>query len=303
MPVKPKIDQETLAANYGWALSVLRSNPELSKLFDRAVGQSYTASQFVAQLRNTKWYKTRGEPARQLEVLAKADPAEYQRRLKQQASNIADQYYAMTGKKMGIPTSMHFAKTALTFGFNDGEIRDLVGSSVKSEGLMKSGLGGTLGEAERQLRQAAEDYGLDFSPGAFASQLNNIARQVTDVGALVNNYRNQAKSRYAGFADEIDQGMTIRDIAEPYKQLMAKTLELSDKSISVTDKSIQRALTYRPPATGKGKVGPPQAMAMWQFEADLKNDPRWNKTQNAQDSIMAAGRKVLTDMGLLGAGS
>lgn len=303
MPVKPKIDQETLAANYGWALSVLRSNPELSKLFDRAVGQSFTASQFVAQLRNTKWYKTRGEPARQLEVLAKADPAEYQRRLKQQASVIADQYYAMTGRKMGGPTSMHFAKTALTFGFNDNEIRDMVGGSVKTENLFKAGIGGTLGEAERQLRQAAEDYGLDVSPSGFASQLNNIARQVTDVSAIVNNYRQSAKSRYAGFAEQIDQGMTIRDIAEPYKQLMAKTLEISDKSLSVMDKSIQRALTYRPPATGKGKVGAPQPMAMWQFEADLKNDPRWNKTQNAQDSIMAAGRKVLTDMGLLGAGS
>lgn len=303
MPVTPKIDQETMAAQYGWALSVLRSNKDLSSLFDRAVKNGYTAPQFVAQLRNTNWYKTRGEPARQLEVLAKADPAEYQRRLKQQASVISDQYYAMTGRKMGGPTSLNFAKTALTFGFNDGEIRDLVGGVVKTSSLMRTGLGGTLGEAERQLRQAAEDYGLDFSQGAFASQLNNIARQSTDVSAIVDNYREQAKSRYAGFADQLDQGMTIRDIAEPYKQLMAKTLELSDKGIGISDKSIQRALTYRPPATGKGKVGPPQPMAMWQFEADLKNDPRWNKTQNAQDDIMAAGRKVLTDMGLLGAGA
>lgn len=302
MPVTPRIDQETMAAQYGWALSVLRSNPELSKLFDRAVKDSFTAPMFVAQLRNTKWYKTRGEPARQLEVLAKADPAEYARRLKQQASIIADQYYAMTGRKMGGPTSFHFAKTALTFGFNEGEIRDLVGGAVKTQGIMKTGLGGTLGEAERQLRQAAEDYGLDFGPAAFASQLNNIARQTTDVTAIIDNYREMAKSRYAGFAEQLDSGMTIRDLAEPYKQLMAKTLELSDRSIGVSDKSIQKALTYRPPA-GKGKVGPPQPMAMWQFEADLKNDPRWNKTQNAQDSIMAAGRKVLSDMGLLGAGN
>lgn len=298
----PKIDQETLAAQYGWALSVLRSNPELSKLFDRAVSETFSPAAFVGQLRNTKWYKTRSESVRKMEVLKNADPAEYNRQLQRMAGSVADQYFAMTGRRLDQATAKKLGSTALTFNFNEGEMRDLVGGTVKSQTLMMNGLGGTLGEAERQLRQAAEDYGLDFADSAFAGQLNNIARQVTDVGAVVDNYRNQAKSRYAAFADEIDQGLTIRDIAEPYKQLMAKTLEISDKGISVMDGSIQKALTYRP-MVQKGKPGPPTPMAMWQFETDLKNDPRWNKTQNAQDSIMAAGRKVLTDMGLLGAGS
>lgn len=297
----PKIDEETLAANYGWALSVLKSNPELYKLFKTAVSKTYTGPQFVAALRNTNWYKTRSEPARQMAVLAKADPAEYKRRIAQMAANISDQYYAMTGKRMGGPTANHFAVTALTFGFQDAEIRDMVGGVVNTAQVMKGGLGGTLGEAERQLRQAAEDYGLTFSDASFAAQLNNIARQTSDVTSIIDQYKNQAKSHYAGFADQIDQGFTVRDMAEPYRQLMAKTLEISDKDINIGDKTIQRALTYRPPGA-KGKVGPPTPMALWQFQADLKNDPRWNKTQNAQDDIMAAGRKVLTDMGLLGSG-
>lgn len=298
----PKIDEETLAANYGWALSVLKSNPELYKLFKSAVAQTFTGPQFVAALRNTNWYKTRSEPARQMAVLQKADPAEYARRLKQMAGSISDQYYAMTGKQMGGPTANHFAATALMFGFQDAEIRDMVGGVVKTSTLMKQGLGGTLGEAEAQLRQAAEDYGLTFSDASFAAQLNNIATQRSDVTSIVNQYKNQAKSHYAGFADQIDQGFTVRDMAEPYRQMMAKTLEISDKTINIGDKNIQRALTYRPTAA-KGKVGPPTPMALWQFQSELKNDPRWNKTQNAQDDILAAGRKVLSDMGLLGAGN
>lgn len=295
----PLEQQKDFAANYGWALAVLRSDKDLSKLFDRAISGGYSQARFVAELRNTNWYKTRGESVRQATVLAKADPAEYARRIKQAGSTIADQYFAMTGKRMSAGTAAMLGKNAYTYGFNEAEVRDLVGNTVNSTNLMKQGLGGTLGEAERQLRSAADDYGIDVSPTWYRNTINNIAWQNTDVSSEISKLRNLAKTKYAGFADQLDKGATIKDIAEPYKQLMAKTLELSDKSIAVTDKSIQKALTYRP-SDAKGKLESPTGMAMWQFEADLKNDPRWNKTQNAQDSVMAAGRKVLTDMGLLG---
>jgi hypothetical protein len=82
---------------------------------------------------------------------------------------------------------------------------------------------------------------------------------------------------------------------------MAKTLELSDKSISISDPSVQKALAYRETAKG-GKPGAPAQMPLWQFESGLKNDKRWLGTQNAQDSVMAAGRKVLSDWGLASGG-
>lgn len=297
----PLEQQKDFAATYGWSLSVLRMDPGLSKLFDRAVAGGYNQARFVAELRNTPWYKSRSESVRQGSVLAKADPAEYKRRIAQAAASVADQYFAMTGRRMGAATAAHLGKNAFMFGFNDAEVRDMVGNTVSSANLMKGGIGGTLGEAERQLRQGAEDYGLDLSPTTLNNALNNIAWQNTDAATMVDQFRNMAKSRYAAFADQIDQGMTIREIADPYKQLMAKTLEISDKSISTNDRFIQKALTYRP--TDGKKLGPPQAMALWQFEADLKNDPRWNKTQNAQDSIMGAGRKVLQDWGLATGGA
>ena len=299
-PNPAQIKQEQLAADYGWALSVLKSNPELNKLFNAAVADTWSPNMFTAKLRATKWYQSRSESQRQNEVLRKADPAEWARRLAKSSATIADQYFALTGTKLDPKRAQAYGTTSLMLGWSDAEIMDNIGKTVQSQSLMQKGLGGTLGAAEQQLRQAAEDYGLDFSQQALASQLNNIARQTTDVTQIVDNYRNTAKSKYAAYADQLDQGMTMRDIAEPYKQMMAKTLELSDKSLTINNPSIQQALTWRPAPKG-GKPQPPQGMALWQFEQNLKNDPRWNKTQNAQDSIMAAGRKVLSDMGLLGA--
>lgn len=297
------ISEEEMASNYGWALSVLKSNPELYKLFKKAVGPpAYGQAKFVAELRNTGWYKSHDETARQALVLQKADPAEYNRRVQKAGSQIADQFYALTGKKMSTAQANKYGVTAFMFGYSDSEIRDLVGNQVGAQGVMmkQGGMGGSLGQAEQQLRASAEDYGLDFSDTYYAGAMNDIARQKTDVTALQQNFRNQAKSRYAAFADQLDQGVTIKDIAEPYRQLMAKTLEVSDKSIRISDKNIQSALTFRP--TVGNKVQAPTGMNLADFERQLKNDPRWDKTNQARDQIMASGRQVLTDMGFLGAG-
>lgn len=294
---KPLEDQEEMAARYGWALSILRSNPELSKLFDSAVQNTYSQSRFVAELRNTSWYKRHGEAWRQNEVLKGADPAEFQRRLKQMNANISDVYMQMFGQAPSARNLAMFSSTAMAYGYSDAEIKDLIGGAGVNERTMRKGLGGTLGEAERQIRSAMEDYGLDFGEGWIARQLNYIATGRSDTTAIVNYLKQGALSKYGQYKDELQQGMTMRDIAEPFRQLMAKTLEVSDKSISVSDPTIQKALQYRAPAKG-GKPGAPSQMALWQFESQLKSDPRWMGTQNAQDSLMASGRKVLQDWGL-----
>lgn len=297
MAKKSLTEQQDMAASYGWALSVLRSNPELSKLFDNAVGGSWDSQRFVANLRNTKWYKTHSESNRQNQVLKGADPAEYNRRLQQSKANVASAYTAMFGQAPNSALLNSMAMTAFTYGYNDAELKDMIGKSFNVANQMKNGIGGTLGEAERQIRQAIDDYGLDMGEPWIARQLNYVATGRTDATATANYLQKQAISKYSAYKDELEAGMTVKDIAEPFRQLMSKTLELSDKGIAISDPTIQKALQNRAPA--KGKVpGAPAQMPLWQFETQLKNDQRWNGTQNAQDSIMAAGRKVLADWGL-----
>lgn len=297
MAKKTAQEQQDLASSYGWALSMLRSNPELSKLFDNAIAGSWNSSRFVAGLRDTKWYKTRGEAQRQNEVLRKVDPGEYKRRGEQTRAQVEDAYFQMFGRKPSAHQLAVMTNSAFAFGFSENEIRDLVGQSGATAKQMQAGLGGTLGEAERQIRGAIEDYGLDMGESWIARQLNYVATGRADATSIANYLKQGAISKYGAYKDELENGMTIRDIAEPYRQLMSKVLELPDKGLSLSDPTIQKALQFRAPAKGKTPGGPAQ-MPLWQFESQLKNDQRWNGTQNAQDSIMAAGRKVLADWGL-----
>jgi len=75
--------------------------------------------------------------------------------------------------------------------------------------------------------------------------------------------------------------------------MMAKELEISPASIALTDNKINQALT----ATNKD--GRPEPKQLWQFQQDLRSDPRWDKTQGAQDSTMTTARSVLSQMGLV----
>ena len=297
------------AAMYGWSTAVLNSNSELAKLFRTAREQKFNQQRFVAALRGTNWYRQHSESVRQAQILAKADPTEYAQRVKAAAAQISDQYYAMTGRRMGGPTSMHLGQQAFTYGLNDAEVNDIVHNTVSSATLLRTGgLGGTLGTAEQQLRQASEDYGITLSPTYMMNTLNNIAWQNTDATAEIDKIRRMAVSRYPQYADQLNAGGTIKDIAEEYKQLMSKTLEIPDTSIGITDKQIQGALTYRPKTAAEGANSSghaptaPTGMPLWMFEQQLKNDPRWLKTKGAQDAVMAAGRQVLSDMGFQGVG-
>ena len=302
-------EQEEWASLYGWSTAVLNSNPELAKLFRNAIAGKWNQSRFVAALRGTSWYKQHSESVRQAQILAKADPTEYKQRVLQAAATISDLYYQMTGRRMGGPTANHLAQQAFQLGMNDAQMQDLVRKTVSSATLLRTGgAGGTLGDAERQLRSAASDLGISVSETYVMNAMNNIAWQNTDVTNEIAKLRKMSASRYPQYAEIINGGGSIKDVAEEYKQLMAKTLEIPDSSISTTDRHIQTALTYKPatPAAGANNSGhkptAPTGMPLWQFEQQLKNDPRWLKTKGAQDATMAAARQVLSDMGFQGVG-
>ena len=101
-----------------------------------------------------------------------------------------------------------------------------------------------------------------------------------------------ASSRYPSLADRLKGGETVAQIADPYVQSQAKILELNPNTIPLTDKLVQSALS------GTDAQGKPATKSVWQFEQDLRNDPRYMKTQQAQDASMGMAHQVLQDWGI-----
>jgi hypothetical protein len=86
--------------------------------------------------------------------------------------------------------------------------------------------------------------------------------------------------------------MTVKQIASPYVNSMANILEVPQDSLSLNDPTINKALT------NIDQTGKQTAVPLWQFETNLRQDPRWATTKNAKDTLDSTAHSILQNFGL-----
>jgi len=278
------------AANFGYSMAFFQSDPELKKLLNSGVTGNWTPQQFVAKLQNTKWFKAHGEAARQVWALKTSDPATYNQRLAtatQQVKSLAYQFGA------GLtPAALNsLAAHALAFGWSDDQIKNGLVMYVKadSSGAYK----GNAATAQRQITEMAAQYGVTPTANQVGGWVRNMMIGASTPDQVKQSFIAQAASRYPGLKDRLMAGETLDQIASPYKDSYSKVLETPGDQIKLDDPLIKQALG------AKDKDGKPTTKSLWQFESDLKSDPRWLKTDNARQDLVGTTHKLLTDFGLV----
>lgn len=156
----------------------------------------------------------------------------------------------------------------------------------------------------RELRDLAEAYGLEFDDAT----LGMWADQILDPKQNTNGIQDtrfkeflvqEARSKYVTFGDQLDADTNLRQLAGGYVSELARLLELDPASVRFTpsgmDPLLQKALTNIDPETGK-----PSRIPLWEFTKQIRQDDRWQFTDNARDSYMSAGSKFAQALGLAG---
>lgn len=293
------LDKKELASQYGWALATLKSNKELWNLFNRAVNKNLTPARFVAELRDTKWFQTQSESQRKYVVLKTSDPAQYKAIIKQRMASITNMWGQMGGSTPSQNTLAKIADASLKLGWNDEQIGEHVSNSINwKQNIQKNTLRGNAASNMNQLKKMSSQYGVTVSNDWYANALEAVAGDDATLEGYQNNFKEMAKKRYSQFADELDSGMTMHDVIEPYKQSMANILELNPGQIDLKDSQIRSMLSYR--VADKKGVGVPGQMSLTEFEDKLRQDSRWQYTQNARDKGMAVVDNLVTRWGLKG---
>lgn len=291
-PGEVKMSPEELAASYGWAAGFLNSNSELKKLFKNAVSETWTTDKFQAELRDTKWWKTTSETARQAQLLKKTDPATYNASVQAVTIQIR-QLASEIGAAIPESKMRKIVTDSIATGIDKDEdaLRNVLGGYVTftKDGTLK----GEAGMHEFTMRQYAALNGVELSDDAVKNQAQLVVRKMATTKDFESQIREQAKSAFPGYAEQLDAGMTMKDIASPYEQVMAKELELPTNPAGLNDQLIRTALN------GVNKEGKPVGLSLSDFQSQLRSDPRWTKTQGAQDKVMNVGATVLRDMGLM----
>lgn len=287
------LSPEELASEYGWAYSFLKGNKELSGLFDEAVKDSWSSDKFQAKLRDTEWWKKNSDTMRKASAEKSTDPATYNAKV-----NAAKVQVQQMAAEMGaaIPDSKlnKIAEQVITAGLDESSLKNILGQYI---GFQDNGstLNGMAGQYEAMIKNFAYTQGVTLDKQTVKNQAALIGRGMASEQDFKNQITNQAISTYPGYKTQLEGGQTMMDIASPYIQQMADDLEIPYTQIGLQDPLIKSALN------GVNQQGKPVGMDTVTFQSQLRNDPRWAKTQKAQDSTMTTGLKVLKDMGMIGA--
>lgn len=285
----PKLTPQELAANYGWAYGFLNSVPELKRLFGQAVEDTWTAEKFQAELRDTEWWNNNSDTRRQAQVTRETDPATWQAMMSATMLQVR-QIAAEVGAAIPQNRIREIAKNVLETGMDEGGIRNAIGGYVE---FSKNGsLSGEAAMHEYTMREFAYNNGVKISDQTILNQAQRVIRGIATTEQYEQQVKDQAISMFPSYEDQINAGINVRDIAEPYVQLMSSELGLPETSVNVFDPQIKKALNG---IDGDKKPG---GVSLTDFQMQLRNDPRWRETDGARDAVMNVGLNVLKDFGL-----
>ena len=151
---------------------------------------------------------------------------------------------------------------------------------------------GAAGQVDRTLRQWGQRNGIALDENMIQRYVREIqAGDTTEQDVLADLRRTYMAGAYPAWADKIDAGYDIADIASPYKAAMAQLLETSEDQIDLNDPLLQRGLQ------GVGPDGRPSVVPLYEFQRQVRQDPRWQKTDNAYATYASAADDILSMFG------
>jgi hypothetical protein len=150
---------------------------------------------------------------------------------------------------------------------------------------------GVAGQNIDALNKVAAANGLDLQK-AFGAQLPDWLNAINK-GESIDTYKKMIRDvAKIGMPEKIakliDQGVDLATIYSPYKNLMANTLEINPQSISLDDPTLRSAITAD------------KEVPLYEFERALRQDNRWQYTNQAKEEVSNATRKILQDFGFMG---
>jgi len=153
---------------------------------------------------------------------------------------------------------------------------------------------GPAGKYFTAVKGLAAQNGIMLSDAAANDYAVKIAAGKLDPNTAYATIRESAANAFPSLGEKIKQGIDLKTLADPYIQSMSNILEIPDTGIDLFDPKIRSALSFTLP---DGKVG---TKSIYDFEKELRQDPRWQYTNNARQQASSVATTVLKDFGFMG---
>jgi len=273
-----------------------------------------TDAEFVRRINDDIWYKKNSKGIKQrfvqyynyrdLQESGQADGStQYEQDIEKITRSLKKRAVEIGSAAANDPTALRQAAENLYLTNKEADttyIDDFLASSIKTVagmigGKVTEGYSGAALQNYNALVKAARDNGFqvsDILPGGANEQqvLQGIASGNIDINRVVADARKLAAQGQPQYVrDLLAQGYNLSQIFQPYRQTMATVLELPDADqIDLNDPLLRTAIT------DKGD------MNLYDFKKALRQDNRWQYTEQAKADVSNAALQVLRDFGFQG---
>lgn len=277
--------------NVGLIKAFIQNDPELQNLYSEAVAGSWTQDKFINELHATQWWGTHSDVVRQNLTVKSTDPAAWNQTVVNDRAKIQEM-----ATKLGVPLTSdslsNVTNTAALFGYNDAQIQGMLSGYLKD--VQGGWFGGYAGQVQLAIKEYAADQGIPVSDDYVNRNVQSIVAGTQSLNAIRATIATQAASAFPAFADLINKGQTVGEMAVPYANALSQILEQNPNSVDLYNPLLRQALQYKDP-----KTGAPAVKQLSDYEKDLRQNPLWFNTNNAREGMMSTAQAVLGDMGVI----
>lgn len=305
-----------IAERYGLSETLFKNIPSLKAIFEDYVNpkKKMTDDEFIRRIRNDNWYKQNSADIkkrfvqyynyRDLQESGQAQgTTQYEQDIQAILRNLEKRAITIGSAAANDPIALRKAAENIYLTNKEKDttfIDDFLAASIKPiagmiGGKVTEGYSGAALQNYNALLKAARDNGFkisDIIPGGANEQqvLQGIASGKIDINRIAADARKLAAQGQPQYVrDLLAQGYNLDQIFKPYRQTMAAVLEIGDPDqIDLNDPLLRSAIT------DKGD------MNLYDFKKALRQDNRWQYTEQAKADVSNAAFKVLRDFGFQG---
>lgn len=268
------------ATAYGITQNLINQFPELAKVYELFVAGNITDAKLAYFA--TDYYKNLNKTSKERQGLKANQPGVYDQDF--------NDFKIAQRKRLTAAGVRDISDATLQEAFDNGWSENQLDLAAL-KGTTQP-LGGSALASADYIKQYANQFGMSYNAADYASWSSGIFAGETTLEDIKSKIRNDAKSTYPAYADQIDKGVDLNSIASAYKNSISRILEVDPDSIDYNNPHLRKALQY------VGTDGKPATKPLWQFEKELRSSNEWPYTQNARNELDSLSLKVLQDWGL-----
>lgn len=282
-----------LQNNPAWQ-GIVKGFPDAQLIFTAAeeaalAGNPWDANKFTSEIQNTSWFKQTPAGNRQYLFTQVFDPASATRDANQMALKILNQSNTM-GAHLTLQQGALMADAAIEQGWDDARIQQEIVNNTKYSPNLKLGAG-TISASQTRIRGLAGDYGVNVAPETAFDWAGKIADGLSTEQSFTEYAKDQAKLAHPYWQKQLDQGMTVRQLADPYIQNAAKLLDINPNTVDLTDPK------WNFTTTDKTGAQAPMSQLDWQKRLMTDKSYGFDNTQTAIDAAHSLDSTIRSTFG------